>query len=294
MLDGGFRAWAAARPAGQHRRRHAGPATSPPARPACRCWTRPAPPSWPASGILLDARAPSPVPGRDRAGRPGRRPHSRRAERADGRERDRGGRVQAGRTICVPGSRLSACGSATRGRCSAGDGPPRSALLRLGRHRRARGARRWSWRAARRPVCRLLVGLDRRPGPAGRHRPAARHDGQAARNREEQTDRPPSAPVRLSPARSGRCCAHSWTSTGTRWRCMRWPVRRSAAAAGVAALVAVPAGPGPAHGRGGAHVVPPGHQRRGHSAGVVGLRRLPGGLRRQPGERRGGLPGLAG
>src|SRR5579859_4089718 len=51
---------------------------------------------------------------------------------------------------------------------------------------------------------------------------------------------------------------------------MRGFVRRGVAAPVHAAVGAVAAGPVAAHGRGGAHLVPDGDQRRGYPAGVVG------------------------
>ena len=51
---------------------------------------------------------------------------------------------------------------------------PGGRLLRLRRHRRARGARARAGRPAGRALRRLLVRLDHRPGPPGRHRPGSR------------------------------------------------------------------------------------------------------------------------
>ncbi|CAA9271555.1 MAG: Protein of unknown function DUF664, partial [uncultured Blastococcus sp.] len=75
---------------------------------------------------------------------------------------------------------------------------------------------------------------------------------------------------------------------------VRRAVRRAAAPPVHAAVDPVAAGPGAAHGRGRALVVPPGGRRAGRPAGVVRGPRLPGRLRRDRRRPDGGLRGVGG
>ncbi len=102
VLDGGYRAWIAAglpvstedpRTAARRLHRPAGPD----AGAGRRRGSSPGQVRHPAG-----CACPGPVPGRDRAGRPGRRPHSRRDQRAHGRERDVGRCLPAGRGAAGP------------------------------------------------------------------------------------------------------------------------------------------------------------------------------------------------
>ena len=178
VLDGGFRAWSAAGQPVSTEDAHARPGDF-----SARPGNMPALDATQAavvarSGILLDARAPARYRGEtepvDRVA--GHIPGA--LERADSENVTSAGVLQVAGELR---SQVEALGVRfSRRRCRRG-----RRLLRVRGDRGARGARAGAGGRDRRAVRRLLVGLARRSGAAGRDWPAAGHDDLDRLSREE-------------------------------------------------------------------------------------------------------------